>query len=78
MCLNVLKRPVSVLNYKIISMYTIIDTSLNLLTGLFGKIHLSYFADFAEKKSSGLQVKCISLLRRNVTGLTTNIPRIIY
>ena len=34
MCLNVLKRPVSVLYYKIISMYTTIDTSLNLLTGL--------------------------------------------
>ena len=30
MCLNVLKRPVSVLYYKIISMYT----TLNLLTGL--------------------------------------------
>ena len=35
MCLNVVKRPVNALNYKIISMYTTIDTSLNLLTGLF-------------------------------------------
>ena len=35
MCLNVLKRPVSALYYKIISIYTTIDTSLNLLTGLF-------------------------------------------
>ena len=35
MCLNVLKRPVSALNYKIISMYPTIDTSLDLLTGLF-------------------------------------------
>ena len=34
-CLNVLKRPVSALNYKIISMYPTIDTSLDLLTGLF-------------------------------------------
>ena len=34
MCLNVLKRPVSALYYKIISIYTTIDTSLNLLTGL--------------------------------------------
>ena len=33
-CLNMLKRPVSTLNYKIISMYTTIDASLNLLTGL--------------------------------------------
>ena len=36
MCLNVLKRPVSALYYKIIRIYTTIDTSLNLLTGLFG------------------------------------------
>ena len=35
MCLNVLKRPVSALYYKIISMYSTIDTSLILLTGLF-------------------------------------------
>ena len=35
MCLNVLKWPVSALYYKIISIYTTIDTSLNLLTGLF-------------------------------------------
>ena len=34
MCLNVLKRPVSALNYKIINMYTTIDTSLNLLNRL--------------------------------------------
>ena len=35
MCLNVLIRPVSALYYKIISIYTTIDTPLNLLTGLF-------------------------------------------
>ena len=34
MCLNVLKRPVSALYYKIISIYTTINMSLNLLTGL--------------------------------------------
>ena len=38
MCLNVLKRPFSALYYKIISMYTTIDTSLNLLTGLLNFI----------------------------------------
>ena len=35
MCLNVLERPVSALHCKIFNIYKTIDTSLNLLTGLF-------------------------------------------
>ena len=46
MCLNVLKRPISALNYKIISMSTTIDTSLNLLTGLLLQIQTYEMWDF--------------------------------
>ena len=41
MCLNVLKKPFSALYYKNISIYTTIDTSLNLLTGLLPISYLS-------------------------------------
>ena len=42
MCLNVVKRPVSALYYKINYIYITIDTSLNLLTGLFRKTKVFY------------------------------------